>query len=636
MISIRKSLSNKLSLGILLLAAPIFIASLGVLFSQSRQIIRSNAIDRAQSVLDATMQRVVRNLSAIETATNASGWLVAQYLNSDSILSLSNRIVRFNPHIDGCSISTEPDIFPKYGRYFSAYTVRETDTITTVVEEQYEYFDKVWYKTPRHKGEACWVVYYDESDSLNLTLDGMIASYSKPLYNDDGQFIAVISTDRSLLRLSSIVTSEEKPYPNAYFMMVDQDGRYFIHPDSTRLFQQTIFSNVDPQKQSDIIVLGHEMTKGKEGCMSAVIDGEPCLVCYQPVPGTTWSLALVCTDSDMLAGYYRLTYILVPLLIVGILIILLLCRRTVALAIRPLNELLSKTQSIAAGNMEVHITKSSREDAVGMLQNSFAKMLQYLNFHMGSVRYTTEQAQRRNEELERTTRLAKEADRQKTAFIQNVSHQIRTPLNIIMGFAQVLSTPDVKLSDEEMKGITTTMLHNSILLKRLVSMLFDSSDSGLSEELKSHKHDKVCCNNVAREAIGYCRAYQNNINIDFQTEVADDFCIFTNRMYLMMSLREILYNAFKYSDREHVRMMITRQPASIRFVVEDTGRGINEDNRERMFKFFAKEDDLSEGLGLGLPLSKRHAQNLGGDLTLDETYHNGCRFILELPISEGE
>ena len=370
--------------------------------------------------------------------------------------------------------------------------------------------------------------------------------------------------------------------------------------------------------------------------MNAVIDGEPSLVCYQPVPGTTWSLALVCSDSDVLAGYYRLTYILVPLLIVGILIILLLCRRTVALAIRPLNELLSKTQSIAAGNMEVHITKSSREDAVGMLQNSFARMLQYLNFHMGSVRYTTEQAQRRNEELERTTRLAQEADKQKTAFIQNVSHQIRTPLNIIMGFAQVLSTPDVTLSDEEMKGITTTMLQNSILLRRLVSMLFDSSDSGLSEELNSHKHDKVLCNSVAREAIGYCRAYYNNIKIDFQTEVADDFYIFTNRMYLMMSLREILYNAFKYSDREHVRMMITRQSASVRFIVEDTGKGIDEANRERMFKFFAKEDDLSEGLGLGLPLSKRHAQNLGGDLTLDETYHNGCRFILELPTTEGE
>ena len=52
-----------------------------------------------------------------------------------------------------------------------------------------------------------------------------------------------------------------------------------------------------------------------------------------------------------------------------------------------------------------------------------------------------------------------------------------------------------------------------------------------------------------------------------------------------------------------------------------------------MFKFFTKVDDLSEGLGLGLPLAKRHAINLGGDLTLDDNYHDGCRFIIELPLN---
>ena len=71
----------------------------------------------------------------------------------------------------------------------------------------------------------------------------------------------------------------------------------------------------------------------------------------------------------------------------------------------------------------------------------------------------------------------------------------------------------------------------------------------------------------------------------------------------------------------------------MRFIVEDTGKGIAEADRERLFKFFTKVDDLSEGLGLGLPLSKRHAQNLGGDIILDTDYHDGCRFIVEIPLS---
>ena len=631
---IRKSFSTKLSLGILLMAVTIFVVSLGVLFTQSRHIIRTEAVGRTKAVLNTTMQHIVRNLMTIENATNTYSWMIEQQFQPEQILGFTNRIVRFNPHIDGCSISAEPNMFKKYGRYFSAYTVRETDTITTVIEEEYEYFQKIWYKTPRNLESGCWVVYTDEVDSLELTLDGMIASYGKPLYSADSSMVGIISTDLSLLRLSKVM-SEVRPYPNSYFMMIDNEGRYFIHPDSTRLFNQTIFTNADPRKQFDMIALGHEMTSGKQGQMVVIINGEPCLVCYQPVTGTKWSLAIVCPDSDVLAGYYRLTYIVVPLLVVGLLIILILCHRAVTVSIRPLNQLLDKTQAIASGNMEVHISKSQRLDVIGRLQNSFATMLRYLNFHMGSVRYSTEQTQLRNEELERATRMAKEADKQKTIFIQNVSHQIRTPLNIIMGFSQVLSDAGKeKLSDEEMKSITDMMDHNSKHLRRMLQMLFDSSDTGLTEELNSQKQDMILCNDVAREAIE--RTYLNypNLHISFQSEIADDFGIKANRLYLMRALCELLYNSAKYSDGQHVSLHVIRTDNNVRFVVEDTGKSITEADRDTIFNFFVKVDDLTEGLGLGLPLAKRHIQNLGGDLILDTSYQDGCRFIIEIPIQD--
>lgn len=629
---IRKSFSTKLSLGILLMTVTIFVVSLGVLFTQSRHIIRTEAVGRTKAVLNTTMQHIVRNLMTIENATNTCSWMIEQQFQPEQILDFTSRIVRLNPHIDGCSISAEPNMFKKYGRYFSAYTVRETDTIATVIEEEYEYFQKVWYKTPRNLESGCWVVYTDEVDSLKLTLDGMIASYGKPLYSADSSMVGIISTDLSLLRLSKVM-SEVRPYPNSYFMMIDDEGRYFIHPDSTRLFTQTIFTNVDPRKQYDIIALGHEMTSGKQGQMVVNVDGAPCVVCYQPVLGTKWSLAIVCPDSDVLAGYYRMTYIVVPLLVIGLLVFLLLCHRAVTVSIRPLNQLLDKTQTIASGNMEVYIPKSQRLDVIGRLQNSFATMFRYLNFHIGSVRYTTEQTKLRNEELERATRMAKEADKQKTIFIQNVSHQIRTPLNIIMGFSQVLSDAGKeKLSDEEMKSITDMMDHNSKHLKRMLQMLFDSSDTGLSEELNSQKHDLILCNDVAREAIENTNLHYPNLQISFQSELADDFCIKGNRLYLMRALRELLYNSAKYSDGQHVSLHVTPTDCNIQYIVEDTGKNINEADRETIFKFFTKVDDLTEGLGLGLPLAKRHAQNLGGDLILDTSYQEGCRFIIEVPI----
>ena len=641
MFNIRKSFSTKLTLGILLMAVVIFVLSLGVLFTQSRHLIRTKAVGRASNVLNTTMQHISRHIMTIENATNSYSWMIEQSFQPESLLGYSNLIVRLNPHIDGCSISAEPDMFKKYGKHFSVYTVRESssaspsfsDSIATVIEEEYDYFHKVWYKTPRELNTACWVVYTDEADSLELTLDGMVASYGKPLYSADSSVVGIISTDLSFLRLSKVM-SEEKPYPHSYFTMIDEEGRFIIHPDSTRLFTQTIFTNADPRGSFDRIALGHEMTAGKKGQMVVIVDGAPCLVCYQPVAGTKWSLALVCPDSDVLAGYYRLTYIVAPLLVVGLLIILLLCHRVVAHTIRPLNQLLDKTQNIAVGNMEVHIPNSRSEDVIGRLQNSFATMLRSLNFHMGSVRYTSEQTRLRNEELEKATLLAKEGERQKTLFIQNVSHQIRTPLNIIMGFSQVLRDASAdSLTDEEMKSIPEMIQHNAATLKRMVQMLFDSSDTGISEELNSHKYERVSCNQVARECIQYAQLRSPHVMINFETNAADDFCIFTNRLYLMRSLRELLYNSAKYSDGKQITFRVTQTDSKVLFSVEDTGPGIPEDIIEKMFEPFVKVNDLSEGLGLGLPLSKRHAQSLGGDLTLDTTYHEGCRFVLELPIN---
>ena len=633
---IKKSFSSKLSLGIILLAVPIFIISLGILYSQSRHMILDEALGRANSVLNTTMQRLNRHLVTIETATNVNRWVIEHSFYPDSLLVYSHRIVRLNPHIDGCSISAEPNQFPKYGKQFSVYTVREPDTIVTVIEKPYDYFHKTWYKTPHDLNAPCWTVYTDEADTLEVTLDGMIASYVSPLHSADSSIIGVISTDLSLKRLSKVI-SEEKPYPNSYFVMIDEEGRYFIHPDSTRLFKQSIFSIADPQQDADLIALGHEMTKGKQGQMVVTGNDLNYYVSFMPVRGTSWSLALVCSDSDILAGFHRLTYIVVTLLVIGLIVIMLLCHRAVSHTIFPLNGLLNKTQSIAAGNMEVHIPYSQREDAVGRLQNSFAKMLQSLNFHMGSVRYSSDQARQCNEELAQATALAKEADAQKTIFIQNVSHQIRTPLNILMGFAQVISdVNNSSISEEEMKSITDMMDHNAKHLSRMVLMLYDSSETGQSEEMNSQQQDMVLCNDIAREAIKFTYTHYPKLSIDLHTELSDDITVRTNHLYLMRALRELLYNSAKYSDGKNIKLIITHHGDMLRYIVEDTGKGISNLDKDIIFKFFAKADDLSEGLGLGLPLAKRHAQNLGGDLFYDTDYHDGCRFIIEIPMEKNK
>ena len=630
---IRQSLSWKLSLGILLMAIPIFMLALGLLFVQSRNKVKHEATKHAASVVNTTMQHITRYMNFVETATDLTAWDVIANLQPDSLLMYSNFVVRLNSHIDGCSISLEPETFPQYGRYFSVYTVREPDTVSTVIEEQYEYFDKIWYKEPKHLGEACWAVYYDEGDSLELTLDGMIASYSKPLYRSEKDFVGIISTDLSLLRLSKIITTET-PYADSYFFMTGDEGRYFLHPDTAQLFKKTIFSDADPYENTDIISLGHQMTTGQQGSMSVRINGVPCIVSYQPVPGTNWSLALVCPERTILQNYNLLAYILIPLLVIGLLFILIFCGFTVAHAIRPLNQLSDNLQRIADGHYDGTIARSDQHDVVGRLQNSFAAMQESLSRHVSDIQQLNAEAMRRNEELVRTSELAKESNRQKSLFIQNVSHQVRTPLNIIMGFSQVLKEGKSAMADDEMKGITDMMRHNAVMLSRMVLMLFDSSARGTTEELYASKNELVLCNDLARESINATRAQYPDLDFGFSTDLPDDFRLNTSRTYLLRTIRELLYNAAKYSDGQHISLRIERTLDSICFIVEDTGPGIAEEDISRLFEMFTKVNDLSEGLGIGLALAKRHVQNLGGDLTLDTTYKAGCRFIIELPTGD--
>jgi len=113
----------------------------------------------------------------------------------------------------------------------------------------------------------------------------------------------------------------------------------------------------------------------------------------------------------------------------------------------------------------------------------------------------------------------------------------------------------------------------------------------------------------------------------------DDFSTHTNTQFLEFSLEELLNNAVRYSDQQHVSLHVERSGEYIRFVVQDTGKGIAEADQENIFKFFTKVDDFSEGLGLGLPLTKRHAETLGGSLILDKSYKEGSRFIFKLPVA---
>ena len=639
---IRQSLSTKLCLDILFVVVLIFSLSLGFLYWQSRNIIRQEAIDEASHVLDNTALRVKGYMVEVETATRNILWLVNLHTHDqDSLLKYTYRIVANHPNTNGCSITMEPDFYPgdEYG--FSAYSVRldnhsttEKDSVVTVREAEYDYYNKVWYKTPRQKRTACWVDPFDDYNEGTLSNPELIASYCIPLNDREGKFIGVISTDLSLNRLTETITAEH-PYEHSYFMMLGTDGHYFVHPDTTKLLKQTIFTGTDPREHTDVVTLGYEMTNGRTGHMEVKLDGKQHIVLYRPLEGTQWSVALVCPSNELLRGYNSLNYILLPLLVIGLLLLGMGCHRIVKHFIQPLGLLAAELRQIGHGDYEKRLPPSQRTDLIGQLQNSFCEMRRSISQHIRDAEQAKQETEQRTTELEQATQLARQASEQKTQFMQDMSHQIRTPLNIVHGFAQVLRDENVEMTDDEKRQIADTMYVHTNNLDYMVSKLLTAS------LIESHQTistgDSVGCNDVAREAFENVSGLMNHTaEMHLDSHVGDELTIPTNRHHLLIVLTELLANALHFTREGSVTMRIEATADVVNFTIEDTGPGIPPDKADFIFEKFTKLDMFTEGLGLGLFLCRRVIMLMGGTLTYDPQYTGGSRFVTSLPLRHTE
>ena len=630
---IRHSLSLRLSLMVLSFAVLIFVVSLGFLYIRTRNFIQQDAIDRAKKVLSNTALRVDEILDEVEIATNNTEWLVRTHLNPDSVEVFSRRVLLQNPNIYGCSIAFEPYYFPEKGQYYSIYSGKENGKIETEQEgnDDYRYFGMDWYKIPMERKGASWVdPFYDYYlDTVYVT--EMITSYSKPFTDKSGRYIGVISTDLSLKWLSQTI-SAEKPSPRSYCIMLGKDGNYFVHPDTTKLVYQGIFTGADPVKDAELIWLGRDMVAGREGTKQVHIDGENCYVFYRQLPRTGWSLAVVYPESEIFRGYNHLFYIVLAIIVIGLILMLFLCRHIVNKALIPVNQLAQQAHHISAGNFDKRMPKSQRIDAVGQLQNSFGEMQQSIVKYVTDIQRTNDEIEQRNEELVKANELAHEADLKKTAFMQDITHQVRTPLNIITGFAQVLREGAQFVSEEEMAMIIDAMQENSKNITGIISMLMAASY--LETHTSLDLADEVLCNDMCRKvANGLKLKSPDMVKLDVQTSLPDAFCIRTNREFLQKILQELMDNANKFTRQGQITIGCeSNGNGTVNFIVTDTGIGIAEEDHQLIFAQFTKLDDFTEGIGLGLTLCKRVALLLGGDLNIDADYTQGARFILTLPI----
>jgi len=248
-----------------------------------------------------------------------------------------------------------------------------------------------------------------------------------------------------------------------------------------------------------------------------------------------------------------------------------------------------------------------------------------------------------NRQLILANERAEESSRLKTKFIQQISHEVRTPLNVLSGFSQILAAPDIKVHSDELKNISEKIMENSERITQLIDKMLDLNQANSNMEIECN--DTVCPADIARQAInssGILQAEHLKLLLQWIPQVETSVFV-TNQKSAVKALAMLLDNAAKFThprmfkndsvsnNKQRVTISISVTQDHVAFAVEDTGIGIPPEEAENIFNEFVKLDEYSDGAGIGLSIARSLIRQIGGDINLDTYYTPGARFVITLP-----
>jgi signal transduction histidine kinase/ligand-binding sensor domain-containing protein/CheY-like chemotaxis protein len=245
-----------------------------------------------------------------------------------------------------------------------------------------------------------------------------------------------------------------------------------------------------------------------------------------------------------------------------------------------------------------------------------------------------EEVAERTTELEKAKLKAEEADRLKMAFLSNMSHEIRTPMNAIVGFSSLLNDEDN--SKNEREDYIRQININSESLLVLIDDILDLSRIEANQlEIKKEVFNLHVFISDLFSHYKQIEELKKDIQFILELSVDNDRLINTDNHRLRQILINLLDNAFKFTSRGSIFLCVNEINGMFDFQVKDTGIGIEKESLKIIFDRFRKGNDFNEriyrGAGLGLTISRRLAQLLGGDLQAESESGKGSIFKLSLP-----
>lgn len=501
----------------------------------------------------------------------------------------------------------------------------EGNQIAKTSIEKLENVSKIWaFQLAKEGEEIISNIFLDSQTSKPIQI------ITLPII-DNKKVVGVLSAEIDFRRIMFSVKDIDIG-KNGSILVVANNGRVIAHTYMEQL------SELDFSKSPAV----KAVLSGQKGVMKGYVDelGREVLGSYMPIWDLGWGIVVQRPLTDIGTEVKQLGNTIFIATIFSVLLAILvgwLMSRKIS---KPISLLADASEKVAQGDLHTLVNvKSSNE--IGVLASSFNQMVVSLRKSRNELKQwgkeMEKRVEKRTEELEHVNLKLQELDRLKSMFIASMSHELRTPLNSIIGFTGIiLQGMSGEINSEQEKQLTLVKNSASHLLNLINDIIDISKIEAGKVEIVIEEFDLSV---LAQEIKDSFTVAVDKKGLELSLHTPPTLIIKNDERRTKQILVNFISNAIKFTDRGGIEIKLVKKDKTAEISVRDTGLGVKKEDMDKLFKDFSRipiKDRTIEGTGLGLYLSKKIADLLGGEIKAESEFEKGSVFTLTLPLKYKE